>query len=871
MDENTLYIAIAGFMHDIGKLTDENALSISKEYLINNAQLYQPYRDGRHTHRHAVYTAAFIEHLEALLPTKLIRARLGAEDSFINLAACHHNPQTPLQWIVSIADWISSGSDRTGFDEEHDHAVAPGEFRKTRLLPVLDQLLREDGKTPSAYYYPLKEVSPLNIFPISTEKGNSIDRDRATAEYISLAQGFVGSLGKLLHREENLSLWFEHFENLTMLHASAVPAARAGKIIPDVSLYDHLKTTSALAAGLYMYHKASGTITIEAVRDFQLKKFLVATGDFYGIQRFIFNDSSEVGRNRAKILRGRSFAVSLISELAADMLCREIGIPSIAVILNAACKFTAILPNTEPARRAIAETERKINEWLFRISYGENSFGIGHIEASPQDFVHGRFINLWDDLNQKMDEKKFSKINLDRFGGAVQGYLDNFRNDLRRPLCPFCGRRPSSPLVEGSSLIGKDQSSCTVCRDHILMGKNLVRAKRVAVTTADADIHGEDKLLEPLLGKYQVAFVDGAMKEQARTGRLLKYWDVTIGPDGRLSRAVTAKFINGYVPMYREEDVHDPRLSNSSAGPGEILEGLNEGVPKTLEHIAAKALNFDEKGELRGIKALGVLKADVDQLGLLFSCGLQDGQYTLSRLATMSRQLDWFFSLYVPYLLRTESRFSDVYTVFSGGDDLLLIGPWNRLIDLAGLLHERFEEYACFNSQVHFSAGISLHKSHTPLRRIALDSEEALHRAKNAERKAEAGNERGNRVCLFQETVDWKRFIEIQKLKNKLNEWIENKTANNAMLYRLNEFIEMAGKEKRIGKLETVPLSEIECLKWRALFHYTAERNVGKGLESSERRARLDEFGRAAVWLDEYGSSLKIALWDVMYNRRKGA
>jgi CRISPR/Cas system-associated protein Cas10 (large subunit of type III CRISPR-Cas system) len=53
----------------------------------------------------------------------------------------------------------------------------------------------------------------------------------------------------------------------------------------------------------------------------------------YDLRRFLrhpefhLSDSGEAGKNRAKILRGRSFAVSLYCELAADMLCRAIGIP----------------------------------------------------------------------------------------------------------------------------------------------------------------------------------------------------------------------------------------------------------------------------------------------------------------------------------------------------------------------------------------------------------------------------------------------------------------------------------------------------------------------------------------------------------------
>jgi len=36
-------------------------------------------------------------------------------------------------------------------------------------------------------------------------------------------------------------------------------------------------------------------------------------------------------------------------------------------------------------------------------------------------------------------------------------------------------------------------------------------------------------------------------------------------------------------------------------------------------------------------------KADVDHLGLLLACGLKDERFTVSRLATLSRQLNSYF------------------------------------------------------------------------------------------------------------------------------------------------------------------------------------------------------------------------------------
>ncbi|MBW1847782.1 MAG: HD domain-containing protein [Deltaproteobacteria bacterium] len=230
MDETILKIAIAAFMHDIGKFSDKNVFNISGQFLTDNADLYQPHFKGIYTHRHAVYTAAFIDHVEKLLPRKFNQANWGMEDTFINLAAGHHNPKTPMQWIIAMADRISSGWDREEFDKEYNCAVAWKEYMQTRLLLIFERLMREEEIEPESsdkysYCYPLKEISPKNIFPGKKNQVHPKDNQTAIEEYKNLFNEFVYTLEHLLHKEENLELWFEHFDSLMMVFTSAIPAA----------------------------------------------------------------------------------------------------------------------------------------------------------------------------------------------------------------------------------------------------------------------------------------------------------------------------------------------------------------------------------------------------------------------------------------------------------------------------------------------------------------------------------------------------------------------------------------------------------------------------------------------------------------------
>ncbi len=866
MDDTVLKVALAGLLHDIGKLA-EDAMYVTPEYLNANAGLYQPFYNGHHTHRHAVYTAAFVEQIEKLLPRQLNKAQWGLDDPFINVTAGHHVPQTPLQWIIAIADRLSSGWDRKSFDE-YNQAIAFQDYKKTRLLPLFEGLLRSssDDIGKLSYRYPLKEISPLNIFPGLKTEVIPEDNEKALEEYKDLFDEFVDALERILHKEENLPLWFEHLDSLMLIYTSAIPAARAGKVVPDVSLYDHLRSTAAIAASLYLYHRDTDSLSVGAIREREQNKFLLIGGDFYGIQDFIFSDTGTSARHRSKILRGRSFAVSLICELAADMICRGIGLPSTSVLLNAAGKFTILAPNTGEAKQAVYRAKSAINEWLIEKTIGESAFGVSMIEAKPADFESGNFLQTYERLSDEMARQKFRKFDPATDAGVVEGFLDSFDNTLNPPICPYCGKRPSSRLAEAQKKDADDQSLCAVCRDHIFLGENIVRKNRIAITVRDADIKGDNtKLLEPIFGEYQVAFIDGGLTQMAKNGQLLKYWDIAISVEGQVAKDVTSRFINGYVPVYDEEDHYDDRILEgvkSEEKKLELVEAVKENRPKTFAHLACKAMNplADEKKKYVGIQALGILKADVDHLGILISCGIPKERFSMSRLATLSRQMNAFFCLYLPYALKTEAAFKDIYTVFAGGDDLFLIGPWNRILDLAGYLKERFEAYVCKNPEVHFSAGISLQKANTPVAKMADDAESALDASKNCGR---------NRITVFGETVKWTEFEDLQRIAKTMETWRSENLVNNAELFRLNRFIAMAGLEKTLMEEKEIHLDDMEALKWRALFRYSAERNIGKNVKDAEKKEAIrQDFNQVAAWLENYGGALRIALWNVIYNNR---
>jgi len=801
------------------------------------------------------------------MPLELNSDIWGDGDIFANLAAGHHKPETPMQWAVAVADRVSSGWDRDTFENEYNRATHWKDFKKTRLLPVLEELSFKEKKSADStdayqYRYPLAPVSPKTIFPGLKEDIVPENRDTAAAEYKALFEKFAEGLKHLSHREENIELWFEHFESLVMLYASHIPAARVGNVVPDVSLYDHLRTTAALAASIYLYHLHTDTFSIEAIKSYRDNKFLLINGDFRGIQNFIFSKFSQSEKFRSKILRGRSLAVSLLSELSADMLCREIGLPFTSIVLNAAGRFTIIAPNTEQTEAAIKSVEKRINDWLVKSAFGETVINIATQKASGNDFVSGNFSNLWDQFCLRMEEKKFSSIDMNLYGGVVEGYLDSFVNEPGKPaICPFCGKRPA--VRDAGKYLRDDLASCNFCRDHIFLGSEIVKKSKMAITTIDADTGGtESRLFEPVFGKYQVSFYENKTAEMARRGQLLKYWNLSTEPGDFLRTDLAVKCISGYVPKYGKEDENDDRIISSKKSEKNRLENIDQiniGDPKTLNHLACMAKTEVEK-KYTGIEALGVLKADVDHLGLLMACGLQEKRFTLSRLATLSRQLNYYFAVYLPHFLENQADFNNIYTVFAGGDDLFLIGPWNSIIKLASTLSESFADYVCQNHDIHFSAGITLHKPHTPVDTMAESVEEAIEKSKSEGR---------NRLTLFSETAKWENIKKLLQVEREFEEWLDRGWISRVMFYRLNEFIKMAAREKQVVSNKEIDIRDMACTKWRSMLVYTTERNIAGKIKDEERRKKVEEItSKLTGWLDLHGSNLRISLWKILYNRR---
>lgn len=94
------------------------------------------------------------------------------------------------------------------------------------------------------------------------------------------------------------------------------------------------------------------------------------------------------------------------------------------------------------------------------------------------------------------------------------------------------------------------------------------------------------------------------------------------------------------------------------------------------------------------------MRADVDNLGQTFVAGFAGKYATLSRTAALSRQLSIFFKYYIRSILKNgeyhidgEKKLTErnATIVYSGGDDVFIVGAWNEVIELSIDLQENLK------------------------------------------------------------------------------------------------------------------------------------------------------------------------------------
>ena len=184
-----------------------------------------------------------------------------------------------------------------------------------------------------------------------------------------------------------------------------------------------------------------------------------------------------------------------------------------------------------------------------------------------------------------------------------------------------------------------------------------------------------------------------------------------------------------------------------------------DGMPLTFNEFAEKS---------KGLKRLGILRMDVDNLGRIFTKGFGN-RASISRVTTLSRSLSLFFGGYLNTICCQDKYRDCTSIIYSGGDDLFIVGAWNHIIDLAEEINAEFKQFASNNPAFTLSGGVVMTAKKYPVYRGAKHAGDAESKAKDLKRKD--GREK-DAFTFLNKVLSWDDFKVAQEIKELLYHYI---------------------------------------------------------------------------------------------------
>ncbi|MCF0178098.1 MAG: hypothetical protein HUJ90_05680, partial [Bacteroidales bacterium] len=210
-----------------------------------------------------------------------------------------------------------------------------------------------------------------------------------------------------------------------------------------------------------------------------------------------------------------------------------------------------------------------------------------------------------------------------------------------------------------------------------------------------------------------------------------------------------------------------------------VLPSVKEQV-ELGKRLRAKE-NFKTLEEYADGTYLGILRMDVDGLGKVFI----EGFPSMAAYEEFSNRLDIFFQVKLKEIQRRKEYADYLNIVYAGGDDIFAVGRWDRLIDFANEVRQRFAEHVN-RKGISISGGIAIVDDKFPIAKAAELAGEAESAAKSFNNGAK------NAFNMFGATVSWQdEFGFVESYKDKLVELCENAKMPRSIMHRLMVFADM--------------------------------------------------------------------------------
>lgn len=717
-------------------------------------------------------------------------------ERLLNCVRYHHKDylqkakldKNDLAYIVYEADNIASGMDRRenegeekGFDPKLNLDSIFSVFYSDKKIQVANKYPLIYKDINKAFNYPRKDIS------LATNSNYEALLNKIKSHFITkdISQISINQLLQIL--EEGFSY---------------VPSSTNRAEVCDISLYVHSKITSAVASCMKLYFDE------QQIQDYKKycfnsgskifrneKIYLLISGDISGIQDFIYTIPS---KGALKTLRGRSLYIDLLLEEFIDEYLEQIGLSRANVLYSGGGYFYILAPNIEDTKKAIDKLQAKMNRWLME-NIGINLYlAIGTAECSANNLMKSEAQgNLFATVNKKLKDDKTIRYSKD------EDFLEHIfnvekENDTAKKECNICHN-----LVDKLWKYNSDEEiACEFCLNLYKLGKDILTQDLVFVISGEKidggiKIFGKDKDLY----MYAVNIEDIDMFK----GKILRIYSKNNLLENDLA-------IRLYLADYSAKNEND-----------EVM---------TFDDLAKNSCKID-----KGIKRLGVLRLDVDDLGIAFSSGfvsdkdkIEDNlRYaTLSRYADLSKDISMFFKVAINKICAgdltgcvdfEEKAFNifgiakaqkrNVNIIYAGGDDLFLIGAWDEVLEVAIDINRAFKQFT--NGKLTLSAGMAMFSPTYPISKMAEIAGLLVQMSKSKKDKNSIAlfgmetNLKANGQLECKHIYTWADF-EMKVCKEKMNYLLArlsfdgdkfNKlSVGKSLIYRLMDLIQLADEDK---------------------------------------------------------------------------
>jgi len=616
------------------------------------------------------------------------------------------------------------------------------------LQLVFDGICLKEGQQGS-HYWPIGELANQEQTDKDSPKipyPQEIQDEGAIAEFWKKVAKTLQSLSP----EE----WTENFSRLFLIlekYGSYISFGDA-----DVAFFDRVRATAAVAASL--------TDNPDA------ENLCLVAGDLSGIQPFIYTIASD---GALKSLRARSFYLELVTEEMTQQLLERLELPRTNVIYTGGGKSFLLAPAGDRTQDVLRQLKDEFNQELLRQFQGKVFLNLTGQKFLKSLVGQSDFSTIWEAANDDLSQQKARKFDV-----QIDHLLKP--HDAHEP-CRVC-HRDDLEADQLKPLDGADGvAACPTCRMMFRLGQKLYQVGSF-VRSPLKQIPNANTLTDP---------IRIALGDQTIYYHLFKGSKPLFAKSDNIAK--TVYLINNWdVSLYRTEYFKDPTLMLLGNYAQAVEAEENEQRYKTFISAAEMC------DRAQGIKRVGHLRMDVDRLGQIFAQGLGD-RYTLPRLAGLSRQMSYFFKVYLNSLAQdrstnflahqsvyglqsiSQSDRENLLFIYAGGDDLFITGSWNELVEFAFDVYQSFRAYTGNHPDITLSGGISLSGPKYPLYQSADDSG-------NAEGEAKAQGR--DRLTLFGQTFQWGEWLgventpvsEIKAIKAGVREYIGRDLKSNPTL-----------------------------------------------------------------------------------------